>query len=404
MKTRDGEMFFGGINGVTAFYPESIRENTYVPPVVITGLKVFNKPVEIGAPDGILKKSITDTKEISLSHRQSVFSFDFAALNYATSAQNQYAYMMDGFEKEWNWVDNRRFATYTNLNPGAYTFRVKAANNDGVWNEAGSSIRVTITPPFWESWWFKVLVVALLLWLAKHFYDYQVQKRNVLEATSLANLSQLKLLRYQMNPHFLFNAHNSIRSMILLDKERAWQMITELSEFMRYTLLNLNKVEASLDDEINAVNNYLHIEKIRYMDSLEVSFHIDEAARKCSVPAFILQPVVENAIKYGMQTSPMPLKVAVSVMLDDRSLSIDVSNTGELLKEGSHNGRNEEVHGTSLANLKQRLELMFEDNYAFQLYEDDGWVHTKIRINYKPAKHPYKIFRPFVKKAASLSV
>lgn len=403
MKTRDGEMFFGGINGVTAFYPESIRENSYVPPVVITGLKVFNKTVEIGAPDGLLKKSITDTKEITLSHRQSVFSFDFAALNYAASAQNQYAYMMEGFEKEWNWVGNRRFATYTNLNPGAYTFRVKAANNDGAWNEEGSSIRVTITPPFWESWWFKALVIALLLLLAKHFYNFQVQKRNVLEATSLANLSQLKLLRYQMNPHFLFNAHNSIRSMILIDKERAWQMITELSEFLRYTLLNLNKVEASLDDEINAVNNYLHIEKIRYMDSLEVSFHIDEAARKCSVPAFILQPVVENAIKYGMQASPMPLKVAVSVMMNDRSLSIDVSNTGELLKEGSHNGKIEEVHGTSLTNLKQRLELMFEDNYTFQLYEENGWVHAKIRINYQPAKPPHKIFRPFVKKAANVS-
>jgi LytS/YehU family sensor histidine kinase len=247
------------------------------------------------------------------------------------------------------------------------------------------------------------LIIAVLLLLAKHFYDYQMQKRNVLEATSLANLSQLKLLRYQMNPHFLFNAHNSIRSMILIDKERAWQMITELSEFLRYTLLTLNKVAASLDDEINAVNNYLHIEKIRYLDSLEVSFQIDEAARKCSVPAFILQPVVENAIKYGMQTSPMPLKVAVSVMLKDQSLSIDVSNTGKLRGHAASNVMREEVHGTSLANLKQRMELMFENNQAFQLYEDSGWVHAKIRITYEPAKPPHKIFRPFVKKAAPAS-
>jgi LytS/YehU family sensor histidine kinase len=276
---------------------------------------------------------------------------------------------------------------------------VKAANNDGLWNEEGASIRVTIRPPFWESWWFKALVVAVLLFLIKHFYDYQAQKRNVLEATSLANLSQLKLLRYQMNPHFLFNAHNSIRSMILIDKDRAWQMITELSEFLRYTLLNLNKVAASLDEEINAVNNYLHIEKIRYMDSLEVAFEIDEAARKCSVPAFVLQPVVENAIKYGMHTSPMPLKVALSVKLLDRGLSIDVSNTGHLI-DGADNGKKEEVHGTSIANLKQRLELMFEGNYTFQLYEENGWVHAKTRINYAPAKTPHRIFRPFAKKTA----
>jgi len=193
-----------------------------------------------------------------------------------------------------------------------------------------------------------------------------------------------KLLRSQMNPHFLFNAHNSIRSMILIDKDRAWQMITELSEFFRYTLLNFNKVAASLDEEIKAVDNYLHIEKIRYHDSLEVSFHIDEAARKCSVPAFLFQPVVENAIKYGMQTSPTPLKVEVFITLNDGVLSIDVSNTGKLIKAAEGDGKKEEAHGASLENLKQRLELMFKDQYGFQLYEEDGWVHAKIRINYEP--------------------
>ncbi|MDZ7292807.1 MAG: histidine kinase [candidate division KSB1 bacterium] len=388
LKSRSGEMFFGGINGVTAFYPGNIHENAYVPPVVITGLKIFNKPVEIAGPDGILKKSITETHAITLSHRHSVFSFEFAALNYAISAQNQYAYKMEGFDKDWNWVGNRRFATYTNLNPGTYTFRVKAANNDGVWNEQGASIIVTITPPFWQTWWFKILGIALLLLIVKHFYDYQVQKRNALQARALANLSQLKLLRYQMNPHFLFNAHNSIRSMILIDKDRAWQMITELSEFFRYTLLNFDKVAASLDEEIKAVDNYLHIEKIRYMDSLKVSFQIDEAARKCSVPAFLFQPVVENAIRYGMQTSPMPLQVVISITLNDGILSIDVSNTGKLIKGAD--GKKEEAHGTSLENLKQRLELMFKDRYGFQLYEEDGWVHTKIKIKYEPGKNGSK--------------
>ncbi len=390
LKTRNGEMLFGGINGVTAFYPENIRENNYVPPVVITSLKIFNRPVEINGPDGILQESITATSEITLSHQHSVFSFEFAALNYAISAQNQYAYKMEGFDKDWNLVDNRRFATYTNLNPGTYTFRVKAANNDGVWNKQGAAIRVTITPPFWQTWWFKALGFALLLLIIKHVYDYQVQKRNVIEAKSLANLAQLKLLRSQMNPHFLFNAHNSIRSMILIDKERAWQMITELSEFFRYTLLNFDKVAASLDEEIKAVDNYLHIEKIRYRDSLAVSFHIDETAKKCSVPAFLFQPLVENAIKYGMQTSVTPLRVEVSIMLNDGLLSIDVSNTGKLITDVEGDGEKEEAHGTSLENLKQRLELMFKDQYGFQLYEEDGWVHAKIRIDYEPGKNGRK--------------
>ena len=391
-KSRSGEMFFGGINGVTAFYPENIRDNSYVPPVVITGLKIFNRPVEIGGPDGILEKTLSETKAITLSYQQSVFSFEFAALNYAISAQNQYAYRMEGFDKDWNWVGNRRFATYTNLNPGHYTFRVKAANNDGIWNEEGAAIRVTITPPFWQTWWFKALGLAVLLLIVKHLYDYQLQKRNALQATALANLAQLKLLRYQMNPHFLFNAHNSIRSMILIDKERAWQMVTELSEFFRYTLLNFNKVTASLDEEIKAVNNYLHIEKIRFGESLEVSFQIDEAARTCSVPAFLFQPLVENAIQYGMQTSPLPLHVMVSIMMQEGTLSIDVSNSGKLIKNGTQEGE-KEVHGTSLENIRQRLEIMFEDRYALQLYEEHGWVHNKIRIHYAPVQNGRKIMR-----------
>lgn len=403
LKTRKGEMFFGGINGVTAFYPENIRENAYVPPVVITRLNIFNKPVEIGGPDGILKKSLTETKEITLSHRHSVFSFEFAALNYAISAHNQYAYKMQGFDADWNWVGNRRFATYTNLNPGKYTFRVKAANNDGVWNEQGAELLVTITPPFWQAWWFKLLGLVLLLLIIKHLYDYQMQKRNALHATSLANLAQLKLLRYQMNPHFLFNAHNSIRSMILLDKERAWQMITELSEFFRYTLLNFNKVTASLDEEIKAVNNYLHIERIRFGDSLEVSFAIEEAARKCLVPAFLFQPLVENAIKYGMQTSPLPLKVLVSIDLQEGTLSIDVSNTGALVKHVPEETGKEEVHGASLENIKQRLEIMFGEQYAFQLYEENGWVHSKIRIQYEAAQNGQKATKRLTMKPAGVS-
>jgi len=379
---RNGTMFFGGIQGVTSFHPDSVRENTYLPPVVITDLKIFNKPVAIGGKNPVLKQSICETREITLSHKQSVFAFEYAALNFASSKQNQYAYMLEGFEHDWNYVNDRRFATYTNLKHGKYTFRVKAANNDGIWNERGAAIRLTILPPFWLKWWFKVASVIAVLFVIKHTINYQIQKRNVLKARALANIAQLKLLRNQMNPHFLFNAHNSIRSMILIDKERAWQMVTELSEFLRYTLLNFNKIEATLGEEISAVNNYLHIEKIRYRDSLEVSFHIDEAAKECLVPAFFLQPLVENAIKYGMQTSPTPLRVSITIRYRRRLLSIDVSNTGKLVHASENPSEGEEAHGTSIDNIRKRLGILFKDQHTFQLFEKDSWVHVKMKIHY----------------------
>lgn len=152
VKSQTGELLFGGINGFNMFYPDQIKINDHIPPVVLTDFQIFNQPVPIGDEDSVLQKHINSTKYLNLSYNQSVFSFQFAALNYRSSKKNQYAFKMEGFEKQWNYVNsNRRFATYTNLDPGTYTFRVKASNNDGVWNEVGKSLKITIHPEWWRS-------------------------------------------------------------------------------------------------------------------------------------------------------------------------------------------------------------------------------------------------------------
>ena len=160
---QDGRMYFGGNNGFNVFHPDSLKENTHIPPVVITNFLVFNKPVKIGEKESPLKSHINLTKEITLSYKHSVFSFEFAALNYLVPEKNQYAYKLEGFEKDWNYVDNQRMATYTNLNPGKYTFHVKASNNDGIWNEEGTSLRIIITPPFWQTIWFRFSMLVLII-------------------------------------------------------------------------------------------------------------------------------------------------------------------------------------------------------------------------------------------------
>ncbi len=167
-KSKSGEMFFGGVNGFNVFHPEHIKDNPYVPPVVITDFQIFNKSVPISKGEdehSILSKSILETKEIELSYKDRIFSFQFAALHYVSPEKNKYAYMMEGFEKDWNYVGNRRFATYTNLPPGNYVFRVKGSNNDGVWNDEGVSLRIKITPPFWQTWWFRGFVGIAILFL-----------------------------------------------------------------------------------------------------------------------------------------------------------------------------------------------------------------------------------------------
>jgi PAS domain S-box-containing protein len=184
-KSQSGEMYFGGLNGFNIFSPDSIKNNPYIPPIVITNIQIFNKSVLIGKEiDGriILKNSVTETKEIKLSYKENVFSFEFAALHYVSPENNQYAYMMEGFDKDWNYTDaNKRYVTYTNMGGGEYVFRVKGSNSDGVWNEEGASIRIIISPPFWQTIWFYGFLALLVVCGAFWIYKRREQIRDLAE-------------------------------------------------------------------------------------------------------------------------------------------------------------------------------------------------------------------------------
>lgn len=166
-------LYFGGQNGMNMFNPGEVLGNLQAPPVVITKLKIFNKEVAVG--DGSpLKSSITETRSITLSYKDNVFSLSFAALNFLSPHKNQYKYILENFEKDWNYVSNTTTATYTNLNPGVYTFRVKASDNYGVWNDVGTSLRIVVTPPFWKTWWFLTTVALFLTGSLIGFYKMRL--------------------------------------------------------------------------------------------------------------------------------------------------------------------------------------------------------------------------------------
>jgi signal transduction histidine kinase/ligand-binding sensor domain-containing protein len=162
-KAKDGRLYFGGTKGFNAFYPDQIIDNSFNTPLYITSFSIFNKLITVNSPDSILNQSIIETKEITLPYNKSVFTFEFTALNFNHSKKNQYAYRMENFETEWNKVGNKRYATYTNLDPGKYTFMVKTTNNDGVWNEIPTTIKITITPPYWKTWWFTISIVLFII-------------------------------------------------------------------------------------------------------------------------------------------------------------------------------------------------------------------------------------------------
>jgi ligand-binding sensor domain-containing protein/two-component sensor histidine kinase len=180
-KGNDGQLYFGGINGLNSFKPEELEDNPHVPPIYITDFKVFNKPLKISSENSPLKESIMSTKLVELSYDVYVLSFEFVALDYVNPAYNKYAYMLVGYDKDWIPAGTRRFVTYTNLKNGEYEFKVKGSNNDGVWNEAGTSLQIIIATPFWKAWWFLSTLFIIVILFVAYFVVSQINQMLAVE-------------------------------------------------------------------------------------------------------------------------------------------------------------------------------------------------------------------------------
>ncbi|HYF70113.1 MAG TPA: two-component regulator propeller domain-containing protein [Ohtaekwangia sp.] len=170
-KSSTGHLYFGGVNGFNEFVPDSVKEHKYASPLVLTKFLIFNQQVGVskGNDESPLKSSVTNGEKISLSHDQSVISFEFASLNYGEK-RKEYAYKLEGFDKDWNYIGSKHSATYTNLDPGEYTFYVRTMDNTGNWSEKGIALALTVTPPFWNTWWFKSFIAIVIIGSAYSYY------------------------------------------------------------------------------------------------------------------------------------------------------------------------------------------------------------------------------------------
>ncbi len=261
-------MFFGGSNGLNAFFSESVRDNPYVPPIVITNFTIFNKPVPIDAKS-VLKKAIPYVDSLTLSYKDNVFSLEFAALSYANSQKNRYRYKLENFDSGWTNAGNKnRRATYTNLDAGTYVFRVQGSNSDGVWNEAGITLTIFITPPWWKTEWFRltcaVLIIALL-WAAYQWRLRQLQHQ--FEMTLDARVSERTRIARDLHDTLLQSFHGlllrfhivsellperPVEAKVQLDRtiERAAEAITE----GRDAVQGLRESTVETNDLAQAVN------------------------------------------------------------------------------------------------------------------------------------------------------
>lgn len=190
---------------------------------------------------------------------------------------------------------------------------------------------------------------------------------------------KMQMLRYQLNPHFLFNALNSVRSLIYVDQNSAEKMITQLSDYLHYLLSSKEQLENSLAEELSAAENYLAIEKIRFEEKLQVIFNTNHLDKNIMVPSFVLQPLIENAIKYGMRTSTKPLKVEITGAITNSELALFVINTGKWVENGKDVSQGVSL-GLGLNNVRRRLSQLYPNYKSFEITTSDNQVCITIKI------------------------
>jgi two-component system LytT family sensor kinase len=217
-------------------------------------------------------------------------------------------------------------------------------------------------------------VWSILYFGIKFWINMVEEKIRATKADADSHQAQLQLLRYQINPHFLFNTLNSIRALIRRETDAAEMMITEFSEFFRYTLQHNNKTYIPLDDEIEIVRKYLLLEKIRFEDRLIYSFENSADSLKEPVLCFLIQPFVENAIKHGLKNSPSGISISIRSNISDNKLNIDIENTGQWIPET-------EESGTGIKNVIARLATAYPGNHTFEIKKSNRTVWVAISIN-----------------------
>lgn len=217
LRTSDGQLYFGGNNGFVSFDPLKMIDDAYVPRVVLSDLRIFNESVPVGGASALLEQPISQTQALTFNHRQNVFTLEFFSTNLISSEENQYAFRLEGLEESWNEVGTRRTATYTNLAPGAYTFLVKTASQEGVWSQAPTAVRITVLSPPWKTWWAYssyVLVIALTLLALRYYWSV---KANLEKNLSLEQLEHRKSEEvHRAKTEFFTNVSHEFRTPLTL--------------------------------------------------------------------------------------------------------------------------------------------------------------------------------------------
>jgi ligand-binding sensor domain-containing protein/two-component sensor histidine kinase len=324
-KSEDGQLFFSGGSGTIGFYPEQIKDNPLIPQIRFTDFKIFHESVK-------LDTSILFKKVITLSYVQNAFSFEFAALNYTNPGKNQYAYKMEGFNDEWIYSGNEHTATFTNLDPGRYIFRVKGSNNHGIWNEEGTSISIIISPPWWATWWFRAIVIIALIAIGYRIYRYRVNK-----------ILEMERLRVQIAS----DLHDDIGSALTriavhseiiqttTEKEKVSSASKRIGNMSREIITTLSDVVWSIDSRNDTVGDL--IDRMRdFLDTVfpAGSIHIDFQTKGLHFDQKVEQTLRQNIYLIFKEAANNAAKhsgadkIKISMINGDGKFKLEISDNG----------------------------------------------------------------------------
>ncbi|MBI3194527.1 MAG: hypothetical protein HYZ34_08700, partial [Ignavibacteriae bacterium] len=364
-KSRNGEFFFGGINGINSFFPHEIEDNTHIPNIVITGFRVFNKPYP-------LINVITETEEIQLPYDRNFFSFEFAALDYVNTRKNQYRYLLEGYDREWVDAGTTGVADYTDVHPGTYRFRILGSNNDGVWNEEGASIFITITPPYWATWWFRVMMGVLLVGSVSGITRYISVTRMKRTMKELEQQHALEKERLRISKDMHDDLGSRLTQIGLLSELAKRE--TQNPQHMERTLQEISgttqDIVQSFDEIVWAVNprydtlegmiDYLAQYAASYVENIGAECRVDLPSVEKSIHVsaeirhnvfMIVKEALNNTAKYASATEvkflPTFENQQFSLIIQDNGRGFAPDSVAQF-SEGLHNmeKRMEEIGGT----------------------------------------------------------
>ncbi|WP_245201436.1 ligand-binding sensor domain-containing protein [Saonia flava] len=311
-RTADNEILFGGNNGFNILKADKAEKRTDQPKVVISGLKIFNKRVKPNDTFGVLKKDISQVDSITLRPNQSVINFEFNALTFRNAKKVNYAYFLQGFEEDWNYVGHTTTATYTNLNPGTYLLRIKSTNSDGVWNNEETSLFITITPPFWKTWWFRSLLIACIILGGILFYKIRVRSMKKDQA-HLEQLIHDRTKELQLQKKKLAEAANALSA----KNEEVQRFTYAVSHDLKTPLNNIKGIASILPMEFNAE------------DTTEMEKCLELIDTSCNIMSDLISDITEIA-RLGTIENKKELLDANQIMMVAKDLVSAKLNTGNV--------------------------------------------------------------------------